>query len=246
VTWVLDLDGVVWLADEPIAGSAAAVAQLRRRGERVVLATNNSFLEVGEYLAKLERHGIPTDRADLVTSAQAAGQLLHAGEHVLIVGGPGVREEVVARGAVEVTEAPADAVVVGWNRGFDYDLLTRAMRAVRAGARLIATNADPTYPTADGLLPGGGSLLAAVQVASGVEATIAGKPHQPIADLIAARYGPVSVMVGDRADTDGLLAKRLGASFALVLTGVTRRSDLPVDPQPDQVADSLAALVAAG
>lgn len=243
MTWLLDLDGVVWLSDQPIAGAAEAVAALRARGERVVVATNNSYLKVAEYLAKLERHGLPTEADDLVTSAQAAGTLLHAGERVLIVGGPGIREAVLGRGAEEVVDGPADAVVVGWNRSFDYELLTRAMRAVRGGGRLIATNADPTYPTPEGPLPGGGSLMAAVAYASGVEAVVAGKPHQPMVDLVTSRVGPVEVMVGDRPDTDGLLARGLGARFALVLTGVTSRADLPVEPAPDVVADSLADLV---
>ncbi|MHB8466123.1 MAG: HAD-IIA family hydrolase [Acidimicrobiales bacterium] len=246
MTWLLDLDGVVWLAEDPIPGAAEAVTALRARGERVVVATNNSFLPVADYLAKLERHGIPTVADDLVTSAQAAGTLIHPGERVLVCGGPGVREVVAARGATEVTEAPADAVIVGWTQAFDYDLLTRAMRAVRAGARLVATNADATYPMPDGLLPGGGSLVAAVACASGVDATVAGKPHEPIVDLIHERFGPIEVMVGDRLDTDGMLARRLGARFALVLTGVTSAADLPADPAPDVVAASLAELVAGG
>jgi glycerol 3-phosphatase-2 len=243
MTWLLDLDGVVWLSDDPIAGAAEAVAALRARGERVVVATNNSYLALADYLAKLERHGIPTDPADLVTSGQAAGTLLRAGERVLIVGGPGIREVAVGLGAHEVVEGPADAVVIGWNRKFDYDLLTRAMLAVRGGARLIATNADATYPTPHGLLPGGGSLMAAVAYASGVDAVVAGKPYQPMVDLITQRVGPVDVMVGDRPDTDGLLARGLGAKFALVLTGVTSRTDLPVEPTPDVISDSLAELV---
>ena len=245
VTWLLDLDGVVWLADQPIPGSADAIARLRARGERVVLASNNSFLTIADYLAKLERHGVPTDAADLVTAAHAAGTLIEPGERILVVGGPGVREAVRARGAEEIpdTETHADAVVVAWNQAFDYAMLTRAMRAVRAGARLIATNGDATYPTPDGLLPGGGSIMAAVAYASGVDAVVAGKPYQPMVDTITARFGAIEVMVGDRADTDGLLARRLGATFALVLTGVTRPEDLPIDPSPDRVADSLADLV---
>jgi len=245
VTWLLDLDGVVWLSDDPIPGAADAVKRLREAGTRVVLATNNSYLQVADYLAKLERHGIPTDPDDLVTSAQAASALVQPGERVLVVGGPGVREAVTSRGAEVVPDdaSAADAVMVGWNRAFDYELLTRAMHAVRGGARLIATNADATYPTPDGVLPGGGSLMAAVEYASATKAVVAGKPEQPIVDLINARFGVIDTMVGDRPDTDGLLARRLGARFALVLTGVTAKTDLPVTPAPDVVADSLAGLV---
>ena len=245
MTWVLDLDGVVWLGDRPIPGSAEAVARLRAGGERVVVVTNNSSLTVDQYLTKLDRLGIPTGAGDLITSAQVAATLMAAGERVLVCAGPGVTEAVVGGGGEPVDDGPADAVVVGWTRAFDYDLLTRAMRAVRGGARLIGTNDDPTYPTPDGVLPGGGSLVAAVAYAAGEAAVFAGKPHAPMAAAVTERVGRVDVMVGDRPDTDGLLARRLGARFALVLTGVTRRQDLPVEPEPDEIADDLAALVRA-
>jgi 4-nitrophenyl phosphatase len=243
VTWLLDLDGVVWLADHPIPGAAEAVARLRASGIRVALATNNSSLTLREYLAKLERVGVPTDAADIITSAQASATLVEPGERVFVAGGPGVVEAMAARGAEVVADGPADAVAVGWNRAFDYDLLTRSMRLVRAGARLIATNDDATYPTPEGVLPGGGSLVAAVAYASGVEPIIAGKPYAPMVQAVTDRFGSVEVMVGDRPDTDGRLARGLGAQFALVLTGVTARGDLPVEPPPDRVADDLAALV---
>jgi 4-nitrophenyl phosphatase len=109
----------------------------------------------------------------------------------------------------------------------------------------VGTNHDPTYPTPDGVLPGGGSLVTAVAYASGVEAVIAGKPNQPTVDAVRHRFGTIEVMVGDQPSTDGVLARRLGARWALVLSGVTRRSDLPVDPAPDVVADDLAELVTA-
>lgn len=255
MTWVLDLDGVVWLADRRIPGSAEAVARLRARGQRVGLVTNNSSLTRAAYLQKLERLGVPTDPADLVTSAQVAATLVEPGDRVLVCAGDGVREAVGERGADVIaavdttgaatgaTGAAIDAVVVGWTRDFDYDLLTRAMRAVRAGARLIGTNGDPTYPTPDGLLPGGGSLVAAVAYASGVDATLAGKPHAPMVAAVRARFGEIDVMVGDQPQTDGLLARGLDCRFALVLSGVTGAADLPVDPAPDEVAADLATLV---
>ena len=243
MTWVLDLDGVVWLGDQPIPGSAEAVARLRANGTRVVLVTNNSALTTGEYLAKLDRLGVPTPADDLVTSAQIAAGLLEPGSTALVCAGPGVTEALTERGVSAVRDGRADAVVVGWHRDFDYERLTTAMRAVRAGARLIGTNDDATYPMPDGVLPGGGSILAAVSYASGVEPVVAGKPHEPAAAYVTARFGPVEVMVGDRPSTDGLMARRLNARFALVLSGVTRPEDLPVDPAPDVVAPDLAHLV---
>jgi 4-nitrophenyl phosphatase len=110
----------------------------------------------------------------------------------------------------------------------------------------VATNDDATYPTPDGPIPGGGSLVAAVAYATGVTPIVAGKPHGPMADLVRAAGGDEGTVVGDRPDTDGAFARRLGYRFALVLTGVTARDDLPVEPEPDVVGDSLAALVPEG
>jgi glycerol-1-phosphatase len=245
VSWVLDLDGVVWLADQPIAGAAAAVARLRARGERVLFATNNSYAPRAETEAKLARFGIAAE-GDVVSSAMAAAGLVEPGERVLVAGGPGVVEAVAARGAVPVRDGDAEVVAVGFHRDFDYERLRIAARAVDRGARLIGTNDDATYPTPDGPIPGGGSLLAAVAYATGVAPTVAGKPHAPMADLVRAQGGAEGTMVGDRPETDGAFARRLGYRFALVLTGVTARGDLPVEPEPDEVADSLDALVPAG
>ena len=244
VTWALDLDGVVWLADTPIAGAPEAVARLRARGERVVFLTNNSSPTVEHYLEKLAGMGIPTTADDLATSAQAAALLLDPGTTALLCAGPGVEEALMQRGVRVVRHGPADAVVVGWHRDFDFDRLAAATAAIHGGARLIGTNEDATYPTPEGELPGGGALLAAVATAGGVVPIVAGKPHEPMAVLVAERCGPIDVMVGDRPSTDGVFARRLGARFALVLSGVTPREALPVVPEPDEVASGVADLVA--
>jgi HAD superfamily hydrolase (TIGR01450 family) len=247
VAWILDLDGVVWLADRPVVGSVHAVARLRAAGERVLFLTNNSSARVGDYLAKLEAIGVPSVAADLLTSAQAAARLLEPGTRALVCAGPGVEEALQARRVGTVREGSADAVVVGWHTDFDYARLTAAFRAVHGGARLVGTNDDATYPVPGGLLPGGGSILAAVATASGVVPEIAGKPHRPMADLVRDRLGAGdlarSVLVGDRLSTDGLMALRLDVPFALVLTGVTTPADAPYTPEPRWVADDLASLV---
>lgn len=246
-SWVLDLDGVVWLAEQPIAGAARAVEQLRARGERIALVTNNSSMTVGQYHEKLARMGIGDDgdagsTVDLVTSAMAAATLVEAGERVLVLGGAGVVEALGARGALVVEGSDADVVMVGLCRDFDYEGLALAATAARRGARLIGTNDDATYPTPAGPVPGAGSLLAAVEKASGVTAVVAGKPYEPMAELLRARLGPSGTVVGDRPDTDGRLARVLGYRFALVLSGVSARGE-QFDPEPDLVADDLASLV---
>ena len=183
-TWVIDLDGVVWLAEEPIPGSADAVARLREAGRTVVFATNNAAPTVGELLERLERAGIAAGPDELVTSAQAAASMLEPGTTAVACADGGVLEALVARGVTVVAEGPADAVVVGWTRRFDFDMLATAASALRMGARFIGTNEDPTHPTPQRLLPGSGALLAAVATAAQATPEVAGKPHAPMVALL--------------------------------------------------------------
>lgn len=244
MNWALDLDGVVWLAGRALPGAPEAVARLRAAGHRVAFVTNNSSPRVADHLAALARIGIPATRDEVLTSAQAAATQVAPGERVLAVGGPGVLEALAARGCTVVEEGPAEAVVVGLRQDFDYGMLARASAAVRGGARFVGTNEDATYPTPDGLLPGAGSIVAAVAYAAGVPARMSGKPHTPMAALAAERLGAIDVMVGDRPSTDGLMAQRFGARFVLVLTGVTdRTAAAALDPPPALVAADLAEAV---
>ena len=146
-TVLCDLDGVVWLAHEPIVGSVEAIAQLRASGRRVMFVTNNSAALRAQHEAALEAIGIPAV-GDVVSSAMAAALLVQPGDRVLVAGGPGVVEALEERGVDAVVNdgqgSPFgfDAVVVGLHRDFDFDRLAVASAAVRAGARLIGTNTD--------------------------------------------------------------------------------------------------------
>jgi HAD superfamily hydrolase (TIGR01450 family) len=277
VTWALDLDGVVWLAGRAIPGSAEAISALRSAGQRVVFLTNNSGPVVASHLEALAHAGIRCQPVDLTTSAQAAASLLPVGSRAAVIGDEGIREALAARGVKEVGPGQGpEAVVVGRTVELDYGALSAAAGAIRGGARFVATNTDPTFPTgqaaappgddhagpdrsgsggsgaggpacgaapSDGLVPGAGAIVAFIATASGHEPEVAGKPHGAMAALVKARYGGLRVVVGDRPDTDGLFAVRVGAKFGLVLSGVTRPSDLPVQPAPDFVGDDLSALV---
>jgi 4-nitrophenyl phosphatase len=241
---VFDLDGVVWLAGEAIPGSPEAIDRLRSAGENLAFVTNNSGLMVGEYVRMLERAGVHVDPAELATSAQAAATLLEPGTRVAFLGGGGVREALEGAGVEIVpTDAQPEAVVVGRTLELDFQSLAGAAAAIRQGARFIATNTDATFPTPGGPEPGAGALVAYLEVGSGRKAEAAGKPEAPMAKLVLSRFGPPGIVVGDRPETDGGFAERLGAPFALVLTGVTRSSDLPVTPAPALVADDLRAVV---
>lgn len=233
-TVLCDLDGVIWLAHQPIAGSVEAVAELRRSGRRMIFVTNNSAATSAQHEQALADVGIAA-HGDVVSSAMALTALIPPHSRVLVAGGPGVVEALERAGADVVinTGEPltdtVDAVVVGMHREFDYARLAVAALAARQCTRLIGTNTDSTYPTPDGLLPGGGSILAAVAVASGVVPVIAGKPHKPLATLVQSMvaergdiFDPARVlMVGDRPETDGRFAALLGCRFALVRSGVS-------------------------
>ncbi|MBI4884542.1 MAG: HAD-IIA family hydrolase [Actinobacteria bacterium] len=248
-----DLDGVVWLAHRPIAGAVAAIAALRSAGHRVLFVTNNSADTIEAQQAALAAIGVPAV-GDVLTSAMAAGRLVEPGERVVVCGGEGIRQAMRQRGAVVVESSESagaagiDAVVVGFHRDFDYAGLTRAAAAVRGGARLIGTNDDATYPTPSGPIPGGGSILAAVQTAAGVAAVVAGKPYRPMVELVEAEIGPdaakQAVMVGDRPSTDGRFARALGCAYAHVHSGVTPRG-AALDPEANLTADDLAAVAQA-
>ena len=244
--WVVDLDGVIWLADRPIPHGDEAVARARKQGVRLLFVTNNSSLTVGQYVEKLHGMGIAVPPEDIVTSAQATAGLLQPGSSAVVCAGAGVNEALDERGVDIRAEGPADALVVGWHRDFDFARLTVACRAVWGGSRFLATNRDATYPTPDGLLPGAGSIVAAVVFATGTEPVVAGKPNPPVAELLLARAGGhVDLVVGDRLDTDGLLAHRLGVPFGLVLSGVTRQHPDGGEVAPAHVAADFAGLVAA-
>ena len=250
-TWALDLDGVLWTGTVPIPGSAKAVADLIERGNDVVFVTNNSFATVAEQEAKLAAMGIDAP-GRFISSAMAAANLVEAGQRVFVLGGPGIVEAVQARGAMLADEASAshnssdaiDAVIVGLDWHLSYDRLRFATQAIDRGARFIASNTDPTYPTEHGFFPGAGAIVASVAAATGQDPMIAGKPHEAQADLVRKRFGDAGIMVGDRPETDGAFAVALGYQFGLVLSGVASAKDLPVEPTPQIVAADLGSLVA--
>lgn len=228
-----DLDGVIWLAHRPIDGSVEAVTRLRDAGHRVLFVTNNSFSTAAQHLDTLRGIGLEAE-GDVVSSAMACGSLLRPGWRTLVCGGPGLVEAARAAGAIVVEpemadREPVDAVMVGFHRTFDYEAMRRASRAVRNGANFLASNDDATYPTAEGEIPGGGAILAAIETAAGRRAEVAGKPHPAMATLLRSVLASqdsgvdlsAAVMVGDRPSTDGRFARILGCRFALVRSGVT-------------------------
>jgi len=247
---VLDLDGVLWRGDEPIAGSADAVSALRAADTPVAFLTNNSAAPAAALIAKLARMGVDAAPHEVLTSSMVAAELLQrdlpAGARVLACAAVGVVDALTDAGFTVVDRPPAAAVVVGLDRAFDFQRLDQAARAVRAGARFLATNLDPTFPAADGIEPGAGAIAAAVATAAGRSPEVAGKPERATVEAVRRRFGGDGVVVGDRPSTDGLLAQRLGWPFALVLSGVGGHdpSEPVPDPPPAFVGADLATVVA--
>ena len=267
--WVIDLDGVMWRGKRTIPGSVEAIGDLLDSGDRVIFCTNNSAESGASREKALADRGV-ADGCSVVTSADAVATQVQPQERVLYLGGTGLGEAIADRGCVAVSVADLasqasdstagqtlaegfDAVIIGLTRQFNYQVLDIAAAAARSGARLLASNTDSSFPGADGIHPGCGALVSAVETASGATAVSAGKPHQPMVDLIlgqvdsnseATSASPTdSIVIGDRPETDGALAQSLGWSFGLVLSGVTTRDDLPVEVPLAYLGENLAEIV---
>lgn len=257
--FAIDLDGVVWLSRKPIPGSIEALGALRAGGRPLVFVTNDPRSTRAELAAQLTELGAPTETGAVLTSAAATAHRLsehHPGARVLSVGTESLARELGDCGLHPVGTADPDAeetaaVVVGGGAGFDYEVLRIAADAVRAGAELWATNKDPTYPTARGLVPGTGSIVAAIEVASGTRARNVGKPEPGmfeealrILGIDAASAGR-ALMAGDSLHSDIAGAAGAGLRTALVTSGRDARGDIPAAPaKPEFVFDDLAALAA--
>lgn len=246
-TVVCDLDGVVFLGEVGIAGAGQALSAIAASGRQLLFVTNNSSKSATEAAAKIERtSGFPADAGSVITSAAVTAQRL-AGltATALVVGAASIEEALAAEGIATVSDwQEAGAVVVGMDRAISYERLAAATSAIRGGALFYATNTDSTYPTPEGLLPGGGAIVAAIETASEVAPVVSGKPHQAMIDHIAERAtGPILV-IGDRLNTDIAMARRAGWRSALVLTGVSKLADAGADDMPGLAVTSLAELAA--
>ncbi len=244
---VCDLDGVLFVGRRPVPGARRALQELEARRYRILLVTNNATRSCAEVAQKVQEiTGFPADPDLVVTSALAAAHKLHGSvERAYVVGENGLTRTLEDAGiAISSDWRDAEAVVMGLDRSVTYAKLRDATLAVGAGARFVATNLDVTFPTPEGLWPGGGSLIAAVAAATGKEPELAGKPAAPMRQLVRARLqdGPTWV-VGDRPETDLAMGRIEGWTRVLVLTGVVDDPDsVPAEERPDLVLDSIAEL----
>ena len=246
---LFDLDGVLYRGDRAIEAAPTTMAELRRRGSRVVFLTNNSSRTPDQVADKLRSHGIEADQQEVVTSALATAELLaeRGGGRAFVIGMDGVREALSGAGIEVLDGRPEDAdlVVVGFDGEATYERLKTAALLVERGAKLVATNADASFPAADGLWPGAGALLAVVTTTTGVEPEIVGKPFAPLFESGLRRGGGGRpLVVGDRLDTDIEGAAKLGWDTMLVLTGVSTRAEAEAGPvRPTVIAEDVSALL---
>lgn len=248
---IVDMDGVLWRADEPMPGLGEFFGFLGEAGIRFVLATNNASKRPEEYQAKLARFGVEIPVETILTSAEAAAAYLASqappGTRVYAIGGSGVQYALAARGFV-LAEEGAEYVVVGWDPDLHWRKMAKASLLLQRGARFIGTNPDLTYPTPEGLVPGNGANLAVLELTTGVKPLIIGKPEPWLYRAALERMGATpetTAALGDRLDTDILGGKRAGLTTILVLSGITTPEDLARSSlRPDLVFRDIADLTA--
>jgi HAD superfamily hydrolase (TIGR01450 family) len=252
--FILDLDGCVWIGGEPTPRAVEAIDALRDAGKEVAYATNDPRSTTEDYVARLWKIGVRASLRDVVTVGGATQHLLaetHSGQTAFVVGTDALRRHVADAGlrVLNGTDlaSRAEVVVVGGTEELVYDDLRHAALAARRGADFLATARDPTYPQPDGLWPGTGAIVAAIEVASGRKAEIVGKPEPQLMLTALDRLGDGrTLVVGDRVDTDLAAAAAARLDAALVLSGGTERQAVNgVDPQPVAVTGTLADLILA-
>jgi 4-nitrophenyl phosphatase len=253
--FLLDMDGVIYLNQQSIPDAVEFVNRLRKAGKGVLFLTNNSRYTRSEYREKLYRMGIESSEEEFITASIATASFVAEnydleGKSAYFIGGRGL-EEALSGTRLRLIAGEegrnADFVIVGWDTELTYDKLRIACLALHAGAVFIATNNDATFPAPDGLWPGAGSIVAALETAAGREALVVGKPNVYMMEAaLSLTKGKAdnTLMVGDRLETDILGGWRAGLDTCLVLSGVATREDLEgFEPQPDLVVESLLELL---
>ena len=251
---ILDMDGVLWRGNKPIGDLPAIFDSIKARGLKVILATNNSTKIPEAHLVKLAGFGVKLDLSQVTTSSMAAAALLKEkfsqGGELYVVGMEGVFHAVGAAGFRvfhddALPEKPV-AVLAGMDWAMDYQKIANASILIQKGAPFYATNPDKTFPTPEGLMPGAGTLLAAIETASGVAPIMAGKPEPFLFQLAMQRMGvsaKETLVVGDRLETDILGGQNAGCKTALVLSGVTTKErGVAWMPKVDIIVDRLDSL----
>ena len=245
-SFIIDMDGVLYRGQQRLPGARQFLTHLQEQAIPFILATNNSTLTPTQYVAKLGAMDIEVTEDRILTSSQATAlyltQVTDATARVYAIGEQGLLSALRQQGFV-ITGEDVDFVVVGMDRELTYEQLKIATLAIRAGATFIGTNPDTTLPTEEGLVPGNGATLAALEASTGVSPLIIGKPESILLRLAMKEMGARpenTAIIGDRLETDILGGKETGLTTILVLSGISDREELATSPyQPDLVFDSV-------
>jgi len=251
---ILDMDGVIWRADAPIGDLAEIFARIEARGLKYVFATNNGTKTPEQYVEWLAGFGVNVKPSQVVTSALGVAYMLAQkypkGTKVFMIGEDGIRVALEEKGfeVLSTSDAPeAKVVVMGIDRGITFDKMREATLLVRSGVPFYATNPDKTFPTPRGEIPGAGAWISVITTATEIEPIIAGKPFPFMMDLSLELLGTKkeeTLVVGDRLETDIAAGQAMGCKTALVLSGVSTKSQADVwQPQIDMIADDLSSLI---
>lgn len=245
---IIDMDGVLYRGNTPLPGLREFFVFLRQRPIPFILATNNSTRTPQEFVDKMARMGVEVFPTEVLTSGQATARSLARqyppGTRVHVFGMPSLRQAIEEEGFVLADEDVA-VVVASIDRDVTYEKLKRATLLIRGGARFVATNRDPTYPSEEGLIPGTGSMIAALETASGVEPLSIGKPEPTMFELAMATMGAkpgTTATIGDRLDTDILGGQRAGLTTICVLSGSSNRAEAEAFG-PDFIFEDIAHLL---
>ena len=248
---ILDIDGVLYEGNRALPGAVELLAHLVQNETPHVLLTNNTTRTLDQHVVKLAALGMPISPESIVTAARVTALVLAgeaaAGARCMVIGEAGLVEALELAGFQLTLNGYSDVdyVVVGMDRKFTYAKLHEAQQAILAGATFIATNRDATYPIEGNVIPGGGSIVAAVATAAEKEPLLIGKPSAEAGKLITHAAGVEpheALMVGDRLETDIEMGRRAGLLTCLVLTGISTRQEaeaLPPESQPHWIVDTI-------
>lgn len=252
--YIFDLDGTIYLSDQLIDGAAEAIDYLKGKNKKILFLTNKTIESREKYVDKMNKLGIKVTLEQILSPTLVTIQYLnkHYGQSkkIYVIGEQLIKDELTQAGFTFATSPEeTDVIVVSWDREFHYSHLNFAYQAIKLGAEVIATNPDRTCPVAGGDVPDCGGMIGAIEGVTGRKIeTIIGKPSIHIAREALRRMNlraEQCLMVGDRLETDVLLGKKTGMKAALVLTGVSRREQIPyAENQPDYVLDSVYDLIA--
>ena len=250
---IVDVDGVLRRSKTALPGATEFLPWLGKRGIDYRIVTNNSMSTIPQLKKTFEGMGIVTDEQHIISSATGVAwylrRLAPEGGRVFLIGEEGLRQAISASGAFTVADENVDFVVVAIDRTFTYEKLSRACTLIRNGARFIASNTDSTYPLETGVIPGSGSIVAAVQACAGVAPVVVGKPEPVLLDMAIDQMGAQrdeTACLGDRLDTDIAGAANANLASIMVLTGINSRQDIETQPyKPDLVFEGLPDLMMA-